>query len=472
MEKLTLVYDYIFPTFALPNALNPQFGIINYILSQYNDKVQYSTFLENDPTQFQKMFDNSFGYSQNTLTGFILEADVYRGKIDNEYESLYLASKKGKKFIYPVKPSPTLLNFCGINNQGNDGNKVAGDYFWKFISKKALAEIQNNRGVILIDYSMEPFISLDYHKLLHTCLKESGISPKSIYIAVNSFNAKQLYENWFSAEDRMYNIINTPFCLEHSSYYYSQSLDRNENKVITLNKFLSTKDVVRDNYFLMKIKAPKEHRLKTLILLTDDSLINLGDWSFSGEQNFSKTEGYKNAIRNLNLKNRAQVEELLDRGQHNLKSEENCLFNDINAWTDEDYAPHLSSYFDICFESFFYIESEAISLTEKIFKPIINFQPFIYVATKGSLQVLRDLGFKTFEPFIDESYDQELNNDKRLFMAYEQIKRLCLMSKQEIHEWYWGMQDILIHNHQHLLNIHKNKMITQTALEELYESLK
>jgi hypothetical protein len=472
MEKLTLVYDYIFPTFALPNALNPQFGIINYILSQYNDKVQYSTFLENDPTQFQKMFDNSFGYSQNTLTGFILEADVYRGKIDNEYESLYLASKKGKKFIYPVKPSPTLLNFCGINNQGNDGNKVAGDYFWKFISKKALAEIQNNRGVILIDYSMEPFISLDYHKLLHTCLKESGISPKSIYIAVNSFNAKQLYENWFSAEDRMYNIINTPFCLEHSSYYYSQSLDRNENKVITLNKFLSTKDVVRDNYFLMKIKAPKEHRLKTLILLTDDSLINLGDWSFSGEQNFSKTEGYKNAIRNLNLKNRAQVEELLDRGQHNLKSEENCLFNDINAWTDEDYAPHLSSYFDICFESFFYIESEAISLTEKIFKPIINFQPFIYVATKGSLQVLRDLGFKTFEPFIDESYDQELNNDKRLFMAYEQIKRLCLMSKQEIHEWSWGMQDILIHNHQHLLNIHKNKMITQTALEELYESLK
>jgi hypothetical protein len=472
MEKLTLVYDYIFPTFALPNALNPQFGIINYILSQYNDKVQYSTFLENDPTQFQKMFDNSFGYSQNTLTGFILEADVYRGKIDNEYESLYLASKKGKKFIYPVKPSPTLLNFCGINNQGNDGNKVAGDYFWKFISKKALAEIQNNRGVILIDYSMEPFISLDYHKLLHTCLKESGISPKSIYIAVNSFNAKQLYENWFSAEDRMYNIINTPFCLEHSSYYYSQSLDRNENKVITLNKFLSTKDVVRDNYFLMKIKAPKEHRLKTLILLTDDSLINLGDWSFSGEQNFSKTEGYKNAIRNLNLKNRAQVEELLDRGQHNLKSEENCLFNDINAWTDEDYAPHLSSYFDICFESFFYIESEAISLTEKIFKPIINFQPFIYVATKGSLQVLRDLGFKTFEPFIDESYDQELDNDKRLFMAYEQIKRLCLMSKQKIHEWYWGMQDILIHNHQHLLNIHKNKMITQTALEELYESLK
>lgn len=46
------------------------------------------------------------------------------------------------------------------------------------------------------------------------------------------------------------------------------------------------------------------------------------------------------------------------------------------------------------------------------------------------------------------------------------------MTKQEIHEWYWKMQDILIYNHQHLLSIHKSKMITETAIEELYEKLK
>jgi len=67
MEKLTLVHDYIFPTFVLPNALNPQFGIINYVLSQYNDKFQYSTFLENDISGFQKLFNNSFGHNQNTI---------------------------------------------------------------------------------------------------------------------------------------------------------------------------------------------------------------------------------------------------------------------------------------------------------------------------------------------------------------------------------------------------------------------
>jgi hypothetical protein len=471
MKKLTLVYDYIFPTFALPNALNPQFGIINYILSQHNDKVHYSTFLENDITGFQKMFDNSFGYNQNTLTGFILEADVYRDRINYEYGSLYLATKEGKKFIYPIKPSPTLLNFCGISNRGNDGNKVAGDYFWKFISKKALAEIRDNRGIILIDYSMEPFISYDYHQMLHRCLRDSEINKDSIYIIVNSFNAKELYEEWFLADERKYNVLNVPFCLEHSSYYYADLLARGEDKVLTLSKFLETKSILRKNHFLMKIKAPKEHRLKVLISLIDDNFISLGDWSFSGE-NFSKTGNFKHAIRNMGLKNRENVVNVLDKGPYNLQSEQKLSFNDVNAWTDKEYSAHINSYFDICFESFFYDESRTLSLTEKVFKPIINFQPFIFISTKGSLKVLKSLGFRTFEGFIDESYDDIEDNDRRLFAAYEQIKRLCLMSKEEIHNWYWSMEEILIHNHQHLLKIHTDKMITESAFDTLYELCK
>ena len=220
MKKLTLVYDYIFPNFALPNALNPQLGMINYILSQYNDKVVYSTFLENNMDWFQKMFDNSFGYNQNTMTGFIIEASVYQNKINYEYGSLHFALQQQKKFIYPIKPNPIFQNFCGIVNHGNDGTKISGDYFWKFISKRALTEIKNRNGIILIDYSMEPFISYGYHQMLHQCLKDSEIDKNSIYIMVNSFNAKELYEGWFPINERRYNVLNVPFCLEHSSYYY------------------------------------------------------------------------------------------------------------------------------------------------------------------------------------------------------------------------------------------------------------
>ena len=43
------------------------------------------------------------------------------------------------------------------------------------------------------------------------------------------------------------------------------------------------------------------------------------------------------------------------------------------------------------------------------------------------------------------------------------------MSKEEIHNWYWSMEEILIYNHNHLLKIHNNKMITETAFDALYE---
>ena len=472
MSKLTLAFDYVFPTFTLPNALNPHFGMINYILTQYNDKVSYSTFLENDIQWFQKMFDNSFGHSQNSITGFIFEAEVYKDVVELEYESLYFTTRQNKKFVYPIKPNPVFQNFCGAVNHGSDGHKIVGDYFWKFISKKALREIENRNGIIVIDYSMEPFISREYHQMLTDCLKDSGLRKDSIYAMVNSFNAKELYESWYTPSERMYNVVNTPFCLEHSSFYYMDSINRGEERVLTISKFLETKDTLRKNHFLMKIKAPKEHRIKVLALLINDDLVGVGDWSFSGGKNFSQTPNFRYATRNLSLQNIENVKTCVDNGPHNLQSEQNLNFNDINAWTDKEYLPHTTSYFDICFESFFYDESETLSLTEKIFKPIINFQPFIFFTTKGTLQLMRDLGFKTFEPFIDESYDQQMDNNKRLLQAYEQVKRLCKMSKEEIHNWYWSMEEILIHNHKHLLSIHKNKMVTESVFNHFYELTK
>jgi hypothetical protein len=65
------------------------------------------------------------------------------------------------------------------------------------------------------------------------------------------------------------------------------------------------------------------------------------------------------------------------------------------------------------------------------------------------MSTLRDWGFKTFEPYIDESYDDCLNITDRLRAVEKEILKLCMMSPQEIHEWYWSMEDILIHNYNH-----------------------
>ena len=56
--------------------------------------------------------------------------------------------------------------------------------------------------------------------------------------------------------------------------------------------------------------------------------------------------------------------------------------------------PHyLDTYFTICTESHFESREEsgnAIGFTEKTWKPILNFHPFIYVGNTGSLKKLKE----------------------------------------------------------------------------------
>ena len=60
-------------------------------------------------------------------------------------------------------------------------------------------------------------------------------------------------------------------------------------------------------------------------------------------------------------------------------------------------------------------------LSEKIWKSIMTKQIFIVIGPQYTLKYLKDIGFKTFSDYIDESYDN-LDDDQRLFAAVESLK--------------------------------------------------
>jgi hypothetical protein len=41
------------------------------------------------------------------------------------------------------------------------------------------------------------------------------------------------------------------------------------------------------------------------------------------------------------------------------------------------------------------------------------------------------------------------------------------MTKEEIHNWYWSMEEILVHNHKTLLNYNKTKIFGEELINEL-----
>ena len=112
----------------------------------------------------------------------------------------------------------------------------------------------------------------------------------------------------------------------------------------------------------------------------------------------------------------------------------------------ENKEPYLETYFSVVTETPF-TESTYFS-TEKIFRPMLHFHPFIVYGSPYTLKNLQELGFKTFNGFIDESYDNVLSPFKRMQIITREVKRLCSMDKIDLHNWYYDMHDILLHNRE------------------------
>ena len=102
--------------------------------------------------------------------------------------------------------------------------------------------------------------------------------------------------------------------------------------------------------------------------------------------------------------------------------------------------PYLNTYISIVTETNF--DNRILQVTDKVFKPIVNLQPFIYVASQYGLQHIRDLGYKTFD-FIDESYDEIEDEYIRLMTIKEEIDEKINLGLSEIHDTYYGILDVL-----------------------------
>jgi hypothetical protein len=83
-----------------------------------------------------------------------------------------------------------------------------------------------------------------------------------------------------------------------------------------------------------------------------------------------------------------------------------------------------------------------IHLTEKTLRPLALGHPFLLAAGAGSLAMLRRYGFRTFHPWIDESYDLETDAPRRLEMIANEMQRLAGLPPQQQQACYHGLRQI------------------------------
>lgn len=116
-------------------------------------------------------------------------------------------------------------------------------------------------------------------------------------------------------------------------------------------------------------------------------------------------------------------------------------------------------------ETVFYYKK--LHLTEKIFKPIVSRRPFILVGAPGNLAYLKSYGFKTFDRWIDESYDLEEDNDKRISMINTQLEKLCSLTSDELNAMHSEMKEVLEYNFNHFYGEFKTVVV-----DEMLENFK
>jgi hypothetical protein len=332
------------------------------------------------------------------------------------------------------------------------------------ISDKVIGDIQSGKCKLLVNYGYEGLGSHHRDSILdeplleriHFILKKYKI-PQESFIYMDSNNTYADIEL-----DTKINIIQYEYCALDQWRFTKQNpkmmYHGNTKSSKNMKRWSNSKDKIRKKHYLSFNRLPKDHRVKLVVSLDKHNLLDKGYVSFANK--ITDWDWKKMVTKEEQLSLEKEMPLVIDNPDLSLCKHSYDVF---------DVRYFLDSYFQIVTGNNFTDWTDQLIFSEKIWKPITNLQPFIYLDDVGALKKLHEYGFKTFEPFIDESYDRVYNTEERFSMIEGEIIKLCNKPIEEIHEWYWSIEDVIKHNYYHFYEKFipdmKSKMINE--LEEL-----
>jgi hypothetical protein len=214
----------------------------------------------------------------------------------------------------------------------------------------------------------------------------------------------------------------------------------------------------RERQFTVLNRLHKSWRATAMADLRRQGILDHSYWSYCESGQLDQDNPIEiNSVAGLRL----ATEQFLDHAPYYSDELTQDQRNNHSA-TESKY--HVNSYCNIVMETHFDADQSGGSfLTEKTFKPIKHGQMFFVAGPAGSLQALRDLGYRTFDHVLDTSYDQISNNTERWL-------RLCKAIKQaqfNIAKCFAAAQEDIRHNQQ-LFQQPKTQRLN-TLLETIHE---
>lgn len=315
--------------------------------------------------------------------------------------------------------------------------------------------MQNGQAFLMIDQSHEGYQEEWLWSWFHNCCEEFKINPKQIIYVTGNLDSEMQYANWANTYFKSDRMLVVPYV--HFEFVIGSNVEPKVKSVESQNRFFPT---YNDHLTFNKTKIYnclqkriRSHRIWFFNKLVKEDLLDCGinsmndfrhiDTCFNGEWMLSEEYDH---IRSLNILPLIPLENPVTDVNDKFKSGDSgeylLMFNQQTM---------LESWLTVVSEASFNDGDTTCFISEKTFKPIACCHPFIIYGNKGSLQHLRNMGYKTFSPFIDETYDT-LSTWDRMEAIIIELKRIKNMSDNERREWYISMKDILEHNKKVLIN--------------------
>jgi len=284
-------------------------------------------------------------------------------------------------------------------------------------------------------------------------IKEEGINHKQVFY----INANHKIEQLKNKCETNLNV----YTINHGQYFSSERL------ILTQPKM----DLNKEFIFMVHNRNLKSHRLGLLCLLKKNNLLDYVDWSLlkGSDLNrmFMDNNGnivewfFTNIFKNediIDIKNEIKYFVGLGDKKSIYESEIDFTSNGYRYDYDDAYKSkcYLKSYINITTETN-YESPYIVHITEKTFNPFNFYQIPIFVATYQHVRYLRELyGFDMFDDLVNHSYDDEIDNGKRLFMIVDEIKRLN-ENPQIVKDFYINNKDRFFKNKEIIFEIMNDK---------------
>lgn len=374
-----------------------------------------------------------------------------------------------QKYIIAIGVGHAPWQWCGPDSTGLGTNRENPEIknIFEFLSEEQLAHLRERKAYFLIDQTHEGYHADWLWDWFDNSCRDYSIPPSQIIYLTGDMNTERSYYEWTVLNDKTQEMC-VIACPHFEEVIHDVSLGYTEFGLPRPGKIVMRKLPDYDHHLAFKKqdmgaihpfnilqKRPRGHRLWFFKYLYEADLVTRNIISMN---QFGYHQTYMEG-KTMDPETCAKVNTVLP-----LMPLENPEDYTIDNFSSHDGGHYILKISDVTMlKSFLTVVSEASCadienncfISEKTFKPIACQHPFIILGSKGVLKNLQDIGYKTFHPYIDESYDS-LPTYERMEAIVKELQRLQAFSTAEWLEFYQNVEGILKYNYRHFKNRSKS----------------